>query len=165
MAKLINEKVRQSLREAEGLYHSLVLLVGESGSGKTRVLQDVAAELDSSVVNINLALSRDLLDLTTRQRALRLPGILDRITNQAQLPVVLDNLEILFDKHLQQDPLRLLQSISRNRIVVASWNGFIESKRLLYAEAGHSEYRSYDQVDALIVSMDGETTIDSASKI
>lgn len=76
--------------------------------------------------------------------------------------MVLDNLEILFDKDLQQDPLRLLQSISRNRAVVASWNGSINSGRLLYAEPGHPEYRSYDTVDALIVSMDGTATVDVA---
>ena len=31
------------------------------------------------------------------------------------------------------------------------------------SEAGHPEYRSYGSVDALIVSMDGTTTIDSAT--
>ena len=92
----------------------------------------------------------------------RLPGILDQIADQAQSPVVLDNLEILFDKDLQQDPLRLLQSISRNRAVVASWNGTMNFGRLLYAETGHPEYRSYDSVDALIVGMDGTATVDSA---
>ena len=76
--------------------------------------------------------------------------------------MVLDNLEILFDKDLQQDPLRLLQGISRNRAVVASWNGIMNSGRLLYAETGHPEYRSYDSVDALIVGMDGTATVDSA---
>ena len=95
-------------------------------------------------------------------RKVRLPGILDQIADQAQAPVVLDNLEILFDKDLQQDPLRLLQSISRNRAVVASWNGIMNSGRLLYAETGHPEYRSYDSVDALIVGMDGTATVDSA---
>ena len=68
--------------------------------------------------------------------------------------------EILFDKDLQQDPLRLLQGISRNRAVVASWNGIMNSGRLLYAEIGHPEYRSYDSVDVLIVGMDGTATID-----
>ena len=31
------------------------------------------------------------------------------------------------------------------------------------SEAGHPEYRSYGSVDALIVSMDGTATIDSAT--
>jgi hypothetical protein len=32
----------------------------------------------------------------------------------------------------------------------------MNSGRLLYAETGHPEYRSYDSVDALIVDMRGE---------
>ena len=164
MAEPIHDKIRRSLQAAEGLYHRLVLLVGESGSGKTRVLRDVAEEFETSVINVNLALSSELLELTAKQRSLRLPGILDQIADKAQAPVVLDNLEILFDKDLKQDPLRLLQGISRNRTVVASWSGTVTSGRLLYAETGHPEYRSYDSVDALIVGMDGTATIDSTKR-
>lgn len=164
MAEPALEKIKRSLQAAEGLYHRLVLLVGEAGSGKTGVLREVAEEFGSSVINVNLALSGELLELTAKQRALRLAGILDQIADQALSPVVLDNLEILFDKDLQQDPLRLLQGISRNRAVVASWNGSMNAGRLSYAEAGHPEYRSYDAVDALIVGMDGTATVDAAKK-
>lgn len=163
MAEPIHDKVKRSLQTSEGLYHRLVLLVGETGSGKTAVLQDIAKEFGSSVINVNLALAGELLELTARQRSLRLPGILDQIVDQVQSPVILDNLEILFDMDLQQDPLRLLQSLSRNRAVVASWNGSISFGKLLYAETGHPEYRSYDSVDALIVGMDGTATVDSAT--
>jgi hypothetical protein len=153
MAEPIHDKINRSLQAAEGLYHRLVLLVGETGSGKTGVLRDVAKEFGTSVINVNLALSSELLELTAKQRSLRLPGIFDQIADKAGSPVVLDNLEILFDKDLQQDPLRLLQGISRNRTVVASWNGTMTSGRLLYAETGHPEYRSYDSVDALIIEV------------
>lgn len=162
MIVLVQDKIKRSIQAAKGLYHRLVLLVGESGSGKTNVLRDIAEELGAPVINVNLALSGELLELTTKQRSLRLPGILNQVADQIQSPVILDNLEILFDKDLQQDPLRLLQSISRNRTLVASWNGSINSGRLLYAEPGHPEYRSYDTVDALIVSMDGTATVDVA---
>jgi DNA polymerase III delta prime subunit len=160
MVESIHDKLKRSLQAAEGLYHRLVLLVGETGSGKTAVFRDVAEEFGSSVINVNLALSSELLELTAKQRSLQLPGILDQIADRAQSPVMLDNVEILFDKDLKQDPLRLLQGISRNRTVVASWNGTMTSGRLLYAEPGHPEYRSYDSVDTLIVDMDGAATVD-----
>jgi len=160
MVEPIHDKIKRSIQASEGLYHRLVLLVGATGSGKTGILRDIAEAFSSTVVNVNLTISSELLELTPRQRSLRLPGILDQIADQAQPPVVLDNLEILFDKDLHQDPLRLLQSISRNRAVVASWNGSVDSQRLFYAEPGHSEFRSYDLVDLLIVGMDGMATID-----
>ncbi len=156
----MKSSIKRSLQAAAGLYYRLVLLVGETGSGKTGVLRGVAKDFQTSVVNVNLVLSRELLELTAKQRSLRLPGILDQIADQAQQPLVLDNLEILFDKDLKQDPLRLLQGISRNRAVVSSWNGTFSNGRLVYAETGHPEYRYYDSIDALIVGMDGATTID-----
>ncbi len=154
MAEPIHDKIKRSFEAAEGLYNRLVLLVGEIGSGKTGVLWNLAEEFGTIVINVNLALSSELLELAAKQRSLRLPEILDQIADKAQSPVLLDNLEILFDKDLKQDPLRLLQRISRNRTVVASWNGNSISGRLTYAEMGHPEYRSYDSVDALIVNME-----------
>ena len=165
MKEHIRDTLQRSLKAADGLYYRLVLLVGESGSGKTNVLREVAAESGTTVINVNLEISEALLELTSRQRILRLPGILDQIAGKVQPPVVLDNLEILFDKNLQQDPLRLLQSISRNRTVVASWNGNMNSGRLLYAESSHPEYREYRKNDwgsALLVGMDGTATVDWA---
>jgi len=164
MAEPIHDKIKRSLHAADGLYHRLVLLVGDAGSGKTAALRDVANDFGTSVININLALSCELLELTAKQRSLRLQGILDQIVGRVQSPVVLDNLEILFDNDLRQDPLRLLQGISRNRSVVASWSGKSSAGRLFYAEASHPEYRCYDHVDALFVSMDGTATVDSAEK-
>ena len=165
MAEPVQDKIKRSLQAAEGLYHRLVLLVGETGSGKTGVLRDVADDLGTEIININLTLSAELLELTAKQRALRLPGILDKIADKARSTVVLDNLEILFDKGLKQDPLRLLQGISRNRSVVASWSGTTAGGRLMYAETGHPEYRSYDLANLTVVGMDGTATVDSDTKI
>ncbi|MFI3136231.1 MAG: BREX-3 system P-loop-containing protein BrxF [Methylococcaceae bacterium] len=165
MTEPVQDKIKRSLQAAEGLYYRLVLLVGETGSGKTGILRDIADYLGTGVININLALSSELLELTAKQRALRLPGILDHVIDKTKPTVVLDNIEILFDKHLKQDPLRLLQGISRNCSVLASWNGTTAGDKLIYAETGHPEYRSYDLADTLIVCMDGISTVDSSKKI
>lgn len=163
MAESIHDKLKRSIQAAEGLYHRLVLLVGVTASGKTDAFRCVSDEFRTPVINVNLALSSELLELTAKQRSLRLPGLLNQLADNAQSPVLLDNLEILFDKSLKQDPLRLLQGISRNQTIVASWNGVSTDGRLLYAEAGHPEYRRYDSVDVLIVCMDGTATIDSVN--
>jgi hypothetical protein len=102
-----------------------------------------------------------LLDLPSKQRVTRLPGLFNEITEKSNSILVLDNLEILFDKELKQDPLKLLQGISRNHYVVASWNGSVTGRKLTYASSGHPEYRNYEQVDALIVIMDATSTDDS----
>lgn len=160
----VHDALKRSLRAAEELYHRLVLLVGEPGSGKTTVLRRLADDLDTEPLNVNRALALELLELTSRQRALRLPALFGRIVDNVRPPVLLDNLEILFDPALRQDPLRLLQGIARQRTVVAAWNGTMAAGKLSYAEIGHPEYRRYDEIDALIVGMDGRASIDPDKK-
>jgi len=150
---LLKSQLKQALQTAEGLYYRLVLLIGEAGAGKTSLLQTLAQELETEVININLALSTELLELSTKQRALALPGLLAQVVEKTKPLLLLDNLEILFDKHLQQDALKLLQGLSRNTTVVASWNGKLVADKLIYAEAGHPEYRSYELNDLLIIDL------------
>lgn len=165
MAKLMQDKIMDALQAADGLYHRFVLLVGEAGTGKTSLLRTLADDLGTEVINLNLALSAALLELTTKQRTLRLPELLSDIVTKAQAPVLLDNIEILFDTELKQDPLRLLRGISRNRPMVVAWNGTMHHGKLLYAEPGHPEYKSYDAGDTLIVGMDGTSTVDRTQEI
>ncbi|MEW6230654.1 MAG: BREX-3 system P-loop-containing protein BrxF, partial [Bacillota bacterium] len=88
-----------------------------------------------------------------RQRALQLPRLLSGIVNVFQTDVILlDNIEMLFDVSLKQDPLRLLQSLSRNRTVVAAWNGSVTGTYITYAAPDHPEYRRYAIHDFLIAS-------------
>jgi Tfp pilus assembly pilus retraction ATPase PilT len=153
MTRPLSDDVIEKLKHAGNLYHRLILVVGPEGKGKTSALQEVASCVNAPLVNINLELSRRLLDLTERQRALQLQRLLDQVVAQPEGDVVLlDNIEVLFDVALRQDPLRLLQGISRNRTVVATWNGSIENGHLVYAAPHHPEYRRYVVSDLLVAS-------------
>jgi len=127
--------------------------VGAAASGKTTALQAVQKRTGTPLINVNLELSRQLLDLTERQRALQVPRLLADLTATApDSLILLDNIEVLFDKALQQDPLRLLQGLSRNCTVVASWSGALVDGQLTYATADHPEYRRYPVKDFLAVA-------------
>lgn|SRR5215469_7156109 len=67
MTRPVSENVIEKLKHAENLYHRLILVVGPEGKGKTSVLQELASRVNAPLVNINLELSRRLLDLTERQ--------------------------------------------------------------------------------------------------
>ncbi len=146
-----SEKIAASLSEVENLYHRLIFLVGETCSGKTITLQGLSQHLDLQPINVNLELSEQLLELTAKQRTLQLPRLLEDLVSDKGKTIILDNIEILFDVDLQQDPLRLLQRISRNRNIVVAWNGCVANNKLVYAEPGHPEYRSYTATDFVIV--------------
>lgn len=165
MVEPVQNQIIKILPTAKELYNRLVLVVGESGSGKTTVLSDVAQEYSTQVINLNLTLSEALLELTAKQRILRLPKLMSTIINEADSLVLLDNIEILFDEGLKQDPLKLLQGLSRNQLIVASWNGRYEKNKIIYAEPDHPEYKAYDSEDTIIINMDGTSTIDIENSI
>jgi hypothetical protein len=129
------------------------MLVAPAGAGKTAALQDVHERTSAPLVNVNLELSRRMLDLTERQRALQLPHLLAEIVGASAADVVLlDNVEVLFDVSLRQDPLRLLQGLSRNTTVVVAWSGSIEGEHMVYATPDHPEYKRYPSQDFLVVN-------------
>lgn len=147
------ERTLAKIQDAGGQYHQLVLLVGPPRSGKTKVLQDIARTSQIPFISVNLELSRRLLDLTERQRVLGASAQLGEIVAAyASEVVLLDNLEILFDASLQQDPLRLLQQLARGRTVVAAWNGHVQERDLIYAAPSHPEFRRYPTDGLLVVS-------------
>lgn len=153
MAEPLADQVVRKIKQADELYHRLILVVAPEGAGKTTALQGVQKRIGAPLINVNLDLSRRMLDLTERQRALQLPRLLREIINDTAGGVVLfDNIEILFDVSLKQDPLRLLQGLSRNKTVVAAWNGFIAGNHMTYAVPDHPEFRRYLIRDFLVAS-------------
>ena len=149
------DRVINRIGQAAELYHRLVMLVAPAGAGKTAALQDVHERTTAPLVNVNLELSRRMLDLTERQRALQLPRVLSEIVSDSVAEVILlDNIEVLFDVSLKQDPLRLLQGLSRNKTVVAAWSGTIDGEHMVYATPDHPEYKRYPLRDFLVVNLE-----------
>ncbi len=142
-----------AIAQATGQYYRLVLVVGSSQSGKTGLLQTLAREKGYTLLNVNLELSKRLLELTRTQRTRHVERVLKEVIASAAGDVLLlDNLEILFDAGLAVEPLRLLQGSSRNRTLVAAWNGQYRDGVLTYAEPGHPEHARFKQVEAIVVS-------------
>jgi ABC-type hemin transport system ATPase subunit len=154
IAKPIVEQILQNIELCRDLYYQLLLIVAPAGAGKTKALKELQALTGAPLINVNLELSRRMLDLTERQRALQVPRLLENIANQnAGSLILLDNIEMLFDINLKQDPLRLLQGLSRSRTVISSWNSVVEENHIIYAESGHPEYRKYLINDFIVVGI------------
>ena len=155
------DQILRAISDVASLYHRLVLVVGPSASGKTSALQALAERTGTPRINLNLELSRRLMDLTARQRTLQLPSIFSDVL--AAVPgdiLLLDNIEILFDTALQQNPLHHFQTASRNRTVVVAWNGTVvrddrDKASLTYATPDHPEYRRYPATDLTLVESIG----------
>lgn len=153
----LSARVLQALDTAGDSYHRLVLVVGAEGSGKTGSLFELADKNGWPRLNVNLELAERLLELTQKQRTVRVAAILgDIIREHVSEVVLLDNIEMLFAGDLAQDPLRLLQGLSRNWATVAAWPGRFDGNALTYGEPGHPEARRYLAPQALIITAGGQ---------
>ena len=152
MPEALAELVMRRIDDVVSLYHRLIMVVAQAGAGKTAALRNVHQRGGAPMINVNLELSRRMLDLTERQRALQLPRLLADLVNTSETDLVLlDNIEVLFDVSLKQDPLRLLQGLSRNKTVVVAWSGIADGEYLVYATPDHPEYRRYPVRDIIVV--------------
>jgi GTPase SAR1 family protein len=144
--------------EIKALHSRLILLVGRPGCGKTALLAALANRRGAKVMNVGAALGKRLAALPRRQRARQAFRAMRELANEyasgnlqyasCEL-LLLDNIELLFDKSLKLDPLVLLKRLADARCVVAVWPGELRDGRLIYAEMRHPEYQDYG-LDGLV---------------
>jgi len=152
MTSQLSSVILQKTEEVKELYYQLILIV--TGISKSNTdFKHLAKNASMGHINVNLELSRAMLPLTIRQRALRTTQLLsEMISTLSEDTILLSHLNILFDPALQQDPLRLLQNLSRRKTIIAVWDGDIQGQYLVYAEPEHPEYRHYPINDLILIS-------------
>lgn len=149
------EKLEGLISELGEMNSKLILLVGPSegdGNGKTALLRILSERSQVAQLNVGLELGRRLSSISIKKRAFSASELLRELADQygAGGLLLLDNIELLFDKDLHVNPLNLLKGLAHARKVVAVWPGNYMADRLIYAEMGHPEYRDYG-CDGLVV--------------
>ena len=138
----------------ECVLHKRFRLVFISSDHATDLGQPEFAEL-----NVNKALSELLINVPRSDRARSVEGMLRNLIDEAPSTVVqLSGLEILFDRSLAIDPVRLINACAKNKTLLVRWPGDITNAGLSYAVPSHPEYRSYrasDLSEVILLEADG----------
>ena len=143
-----------TIRATSGSYYKLTILAGGAQSGKTHWLKQVGTQLGLPTINLSLLLSQRLLNLNRRQRATKVEEIATEIiVDNCQTGLCLDDTELLFDSTLKLNPLVFIREITRNRLIVATWNGVITGGELRFGQTGHPDYFSQTVKDFPVVSV------------
>ena len=146
------EQLERLIDEIANLHSKLVLLAGPGRSGKTRLLRALGDKLNIAPLNVSLELGRRLAGTPNNKRGFSAGELLREIADREQTGdlLLLDNLELLFEKGLQINPLDLVKRLAHSKRVVAVWPGELRGDRLIYADMGHPEYRDYSR-DGVVV--------------
>jgi hypothetical protein len=145
------EKLDRLVEDMSGLNSKLILLIGPPRSGKSNLLEQLAERRQARVLSVSGALGRALLTVPSTRRHLHaadmLKDLADRFVSQGIL--LLDNIELLFDRALYLSPLDLLRRHAHARRVIAVWPGELREDRLSYATTEHPEHRD-DGINGLV---------------
>ncbi len=139
------EQLERLIGDVSARHSKLILLIGVSGSDSSNLLADLGRRHGLQVLNAGSELGTRLAATSVKQRALAAPTLLRELADEhaATDLLLLDNIELLFDRTLQLDPLDLLKRHAHARRVVAVWPGELRDGRLIYAEMGHPEHQDY----------------------
>jgi len=146
-------QVEKVLAELSHLNSKLALLVGPSRTGKTRLLRELGDKLHVKPMNVSLELGRRLIATPNNKRSFCAGGLLRQIAEEEHSddPLLLDNLELLFEPGLQINPLDLVKRLAHSTRVIAIWPGELRNDRLIYADMSHPEHRNYVRSGVVIL--------------
>jgi hypothetical protein len=88
----IPNQIIDRIERAKELYHRLVLAVAPSGAGKTAAMREVNRHVGAPLLDVNLDVSRRMLEMTVRRRALLKGGA----------PATLEEMKKRFDEFLTE---------------------------------------------------------------
>ena len=146
------DELQRKISDTASLNSKLILLIGPPRSGKTALLGQLSDRMKAQVLNVGLALGRDLLALPRTRRHLQVSELFKALADSAtsQGLLLVDNIELLFDRTLQVGALDLLRSQARIRPVVAVWPGDLRENRSSYAVSGHPEHQDHSPDGAIL---------------
>lgn len=90
----IADRIISMTKQAAKQYYRLVLVVAPMDLGKTTALQNVCNRTGAELINLNLELSRRMLNLTEYERIMQLSALLNEIVINSENEIfLLDNIE------------------------------------------------------------------------
>lgn len=145
------EELEHLVDDIASLNSKLVLLVGPPRSGKTALLAQLSARRDVPVLNVGAVLGRQILAIPSMRRHLQATDLLkdlaDKMAHQGIL--LLDNIELLFDRTLKLNAIDVLKRHAHTHRVIVVWPGELREGRLSYGTTGHPEHQDCG-IDGLV---------------
>lgn len=148
-------KLEQLIGEVGDFNSKLILLTGPSRSGKTKLLRELGNKLSIEPLNVGLELGRRLAATPNSKRSFSAGELLREISDKERTedPLLIDDLELLFEPSLQINPLDLVKRLAHAKRVVAVWPGELRGDRLIYADMSHPEYRDYSRKGIVVLEI------------
>ena len=135
----LTEKLQIEIEQIRGQRHQLLIMSCVS-KNEELVLNQIE-DIGIPAYNRSLELSRHMRELPMHKRPKEVSRFLRQLINKSKSEVIcFKKIEYIFDSELQQDPIRLFESLSGNKVVIVIWPGNLDGTTFTYAVPGHPEY-------------------------
>jgi hypothetical protein len=112
----------------------------------------VVSEYHMPVISLNKELSQLLI---RKQQANYSKEIIDwvsqRINEIEEEPILVTEIDILFEPSFKLDPLVIFRQASRNKKLLVLWPGEFRNNKLSYATPEHAHYRNWGNPGIMII--------------
>jgi hypothetical protein len=134
----------RAAQQAGTRYQQLVICATIKPAELSILFETVAEETGWSLLNVSLELSQALLELSAQERKQQVVRLFEDLirTSQAKT-LLLDHIELLFERSLGLNPISVLSSSARHCTLVVNWPGTKTGSTLSYASPNHPENCSY----------------------
>ena len=120
-----------------------------------RAKQDIQSGRGCSVFSIGKKLSSDLISGQIGNISSTQPWLIDQVRNLQPTPVLVVDIDLLFDPGFHLNPLSIFQQASRIANLIVLWPGsYSANKVLAYAVPEHHHYNTWRNPDAIILKIE-----------
>ncbi len=158
---MVRSDLRSDLRSAIAefvaavAYQPCLLLVHPDVAVLERTTTAIAVEHGWSRLSIGRNLSGALLAEPPRRRGRAVQGYLtERLAAAGPGPLLLADLDLLFEPGLELEPPTLLRRLSRTARLAVAWPGSYAGSVLSYAVPAHAHYRSWRRPELPVVVLE-----------
>ena len=80
-------------------------------------------------------------------RTMKMESILSSIISKLGDNPIIKDIDVMFNPDYQLDVLRTLMNVSKRKSFMVVWPGTYKDGKLIYAQEGYSDYKSFDLND------------------
>lgn len=122
--------------------YRLLLIIGRPGSGKSKYLHNYSDETGIPIINLDDILGKKIPEGKDQNYVL---GFMDGfMKSYSRDEFLLDKKAIVYDKDSNIDLLSFLENLAKDKIVIATWNGYTENGKLHHLNQNQEVDFSYD---------------------
>lgn len=102
----------------------------------------------SEAYSMNIPIAKELQKSgSSMMRTMKMESILSSIISKLGDNPIIKDIDVMFNPDYQLDVLRTLINVSKRKSFMVVWSGTYKDGKLIYAQEGYSDYKSFDLND------------------